>query len=125
MQGYLVANHLPREDLEDVVLYCKYHCLLAMSAEQRVGQLVIWREVGFFYVIFTFIDLFIEIFFFFFVFCIFAQLSQITSFLNLLFLKSLLLIYSAVQPYRSFSLSRNKKINWKPSSGRSQENEML
>ena len=27
--------------------------------------------------------------------------------------------------YRSFSLSRNKKINWKPSSGRSQENEMV
>ena len=26
---------------------------------------------------------------------------------------------------RSFSLSRNKKINWKPSSGRSPENEML
>ena len=26
---------------------------------------------------------------------------------------------------RSFSLSRNKKINWKPSSGRSRENEML
>ena len=26
---------------------------------------------------------------------------------------------------RSFSLSRNEKINWKPSSGRSQENEML
>ena len=46
IQGYLVANHLTREDLEDVVLYCKYHCLLAMSAEQRVGQLVIWREVS-------------------------------------------------------------------------------
>lgn len=45
LQGYLVVNHLTREDLEDVVLYCKYHCLLAMSAEQRVGQLVIWREV--------------------------------------------------------------------------------
>lgn len=44
-KGYLVANHLTREDLEDVVLYCKYHCLLAMSAEERVGQLVIWREV--------------------------------------------------------------------------------
>lgn len=44
-KGYLVVNHLTREDLEDVVLYCKYHCLLAMSAEQRVGQLVIWREV--------------------------------------------------------------------------------
>ena len=27
--------------------------------------------------------------------------------------------------YRSFSLSRSKKINWKSSSGRSQENEML
>ena len=27
--------------------------------------------------------------------------------------------------YRSFSLSRNKKINWKPSSGRSRENDML
>ena len=46
LQGYLVVNHLTREDLEDAVLYCKYHCLLAMSAEQRVGQLVIWREVG-------------------------------------------------------------------------------
>ena len=27
--------------------------------------------------------------------------------------------------YKSFSLSRNKNLNWKPSSGRSQENEML
>ena len=27
--------------------------------------------------------------------------------------------------YRSFSLSRNKKINWKPSIERSQENDML
>lgn len=60
LQGYLVANHLPREDLEDVVLYCKYHCLLAMSAEQRVGQLVIWREVGFLIFILIFIDLFID-----------------------------------------------------------------
>ena len=60
LQGYLVANHLPREDLEDVVLYCKYHCLLAMSAEQRVGQLVIWREVGCFIFILIFIDLFID-----------------------------------------------------------------
>ena len=31
----------------------------------------------------------------------------------------------ALDSYRSFSLSRNKKINWKPSSVRSQENEML
>ena len=36
--------------------------------------------------------------------------------LKLLWVRSLLV-------YRSFSLSRNKKINWKPSSGRSQENE--
>ena len=41
-----MGNHLSREDLEDAVLYCKYHCLLAMSGEQRVGQLVVWREVG-------------------------------------------------------------------------------
>ena len=27
--------------------------------------------------------------------------------------------------YRSFSLSCNKKISWKPSSGRRRENEML
>ena len=27
--------------------------------------------------------------------------------------------------YRSFSLSCDKKINWKPSSGRSRENDML
>ena len=64
MQGYLVANHLPREDLEDVVLYCKYHCLLAMSAEQRVGQLVIWREVGFF-LSFLFLLIYLLNFFFF------------------------------------------------------------
>ena len=31
----------------------------------------------------------------------------------------------AIQPNRSFSLSRNKKINWKPSCERSQENDML
>ena len=73
LQGYLVANHLPREDLEDVVLYCKYHCLLAMSAEQRVGQLVIWREVGCFIFFFIFkliyllIDLSFSFLFFFFI----------------------------------------------------------
>ena len=83
LQGYLVANHLPKEDLEDVVLYCKYHCLLAMSAEQRVGQLVIWREVGFFHFQFyccLFIYLFIFIYLFFFLaFCIFAQLIKLIT----------------------------------------------
>ncbi|XP_046707294.1 protein inturned isoform X3 [Silurus meridionalis] len=44
-KGYLIANHLPKEDLLDVCLYCKHYCLLCLGAEQRVGQLVVWREV--------------------------------------------------------------------------------
>lgn len=44
-QGYLIANHLPKEDLLDVCLYCQHYCLLCLGAEQRVGQLVVWREV--------------------------------------------------------------------------------
>ncbi|KAM9406243.1 protein inturned-like isoform 3-T3 [Salvelinus alpinus] len=44
-KGYLIANHLPKEDLLDVSLYCQHYCLLPLASEQRVGQLVIWREV--------------------------------------------------------------------------------
>ncbi|NWW35374.1 INTU protein, partial [Panurus biarmicus] len=44
-KGYLVANHLPKEDLVDVGFYCRHYCLLPLAAEQRIGQLVIWREV--------------------------------------------------------------------------------
>uniref|UniRef100_A0A3Q2Q1N5 Protein inturned n=1 Tax=Fundulus heteroclitus TaxID=8078 RepID=A0A3Q2Q1N5_FUNHE len=44
-KSYLIANHLPKEDLLDVCLYCQHFCLLPLAAEQRVGQLVIWREV--------------------------------------------------------------------------------
>ncbi|XP_062305066.1 protein inturned isoform X1 [Osmerus eperlanus] len=44
-KGYLIANHLPKEDLLDVCLYCQHYCLLPLAAEQRVGQLVVWREV--------------------------------------------------------------------------------
>ncbi|XP_060795369.1 protein inturned isoform X2 [Neoarius graeffei] len=44
-KGYLIANHLPKEDLLDVCLYCQHYCLLCLGAEQRVGQLVVWREV--------------------------------------------------------------------------------
>ncbi|TSN12213.1 Protein inturned [Bagarius yarrelli] len=44
-KGYLIANHLPKEDLMDVCLYCQHYCLLSLGAEQRVGQLVVWREV--------------------------------------------------------------------------------
>ncbi|XP_030194680.1 protein inturned isoform X1 [Gadus morhua] len=44
-KGYLIANHLPREDLLDVCLYCQHYGLLPLASEQRVGQLVVWREV--------------------------------------------------------------------------------
>ncbi|XP_024143679.1 protein inturned isoform X1 [Oryzias melastigma] len=44
-RSYLIANHLPKEDLLDVCLYCQHYCLLPLTSEQRVGQLVIWREV--------------------------------------------------------------------------------
>uniref|UniRef100_A0A3P9H4G0 Protein inturned n=1 Tax=Oryzias latipes TaxID=8090 RepID=A0A3P9H4G0_ORYLA len=44
-RSYLIANHLPKEDLLDVCLYCQHYCLLPLTTEQRVGQLVIWREV--------------------------------------------------------------------------------
>ncbi|XP_034086286.1 LOW QUALITY PROTEIN: protein inturned [Gymnodraco acuticeps] len=44
-KSYLIANHLPKEDLLDVCLYCQHYCLLPLASEQRVGQLVIWREV--------------------------------------------------------------------------------
>ncbi|KAG8453886.1 hypothetical protein GDO86_000491 [Hymenochirus boettgeri] len=43
-KGYLLSNHLPKEDLVDIVLYCRQYCLLALSSE-RISQLVIWREV--------------------------------------------------------------------------------
>ncbi|KAL0970138.1 hypothetical protein UPYG_G00237640 [Umbra pygmaea] len=44
-KGYLIANHLSKEDLLDICMYCQHYCLLPLAAEQRVGQLVIWREV--------------------------------------------------------------------------------
>ncbi|NWX24536.1 INTU protein, partial [Aegotheles bennettii] len=44
-KGYLVGNHLPKEDLLDIGLYCRHYCLLPLAAEQKIGQLVIWREV--------------------------------------------------------------------------------
>ncbi|XP_074849433.1 protein inturned isoform X2 [Carettochelys insculpta] len=44
-KGYLIGNHLPKEDLIDIALYSRHYCLLPLAAEQRIGQLVIWREV--------------------------------------------------------------------------------
>ncbi|KAM9330469.1 protein inturned [Gastrophryne carolinensis] len=43
-KGYLLANHLPKEDLLDISLYCRHNCLLPLASE-RIGQLVVWREV--------------------------------------------------------------------------------
>ncbi|XP_068126306.1 protein inturned isoform X2 [Hyperolius riggenbachi] len=43
-KGYLLASHLPKEDLLDIALYCRHYCLLPLSSE-RIGQLVVWREV--------------------------------------------------------------------------------
>ncbi|NXG41241.1 INTU protein, partial [Psilopogon haemacephalus] len=44
-KGYLISSHLPKEDLVDIGLYCRHYCLLPLAAEQKIGQLVIWREV--------------------------------------------------------------------------------
>ena len=42
----MVCNHLPDDDLVDCIVFCKHHCLLAMTEEQRVSQLVVWKEVS-------------------------------------------------------------------------------
>ncbi|KAG8134631.1 hypothetical protein E2320_007728 [Naja naja] len=44
-KGYLISSHLPKEDLIDIASYSRHYCLLPLAAEQRIGQLVIWREV--------------------------------------------------------------------------------
>ncbi|XP_048458446.1 protein inturned isoform X3 [Rhincodon typus] len=43
-KGYLIGSHLPKDDLLDIALYCQHYCLLPLAAEQRIGQLIIWRE---------------------------------------------------------------------------------
>ncbi|XP_069129430.1 protein inturned-like isoform X2 [Argopecten irradians] len=42
---YLLSNHMSAEDLRDVHLFLKYHCLLHLVSKQSVEELVIWREV--------------------------------------------------------------------------------
>ncbi|XP_058406010.1 protein inturned isoform X2 [Diceros bicornis minor] len=44
-KGYLVCSHLPKDDLLDITVYCHHYRLLPLAAKQRIGQLVIWREV--------------------------------------------------------------------------------
>ncbi|XP_043530123.1 protein inturned isoform X3 [Chiloscyllium plagiosum] len=43
-KGYLIGSHLTKDDLLDISLYCQHYCLLPLAAEQRIGQLIIWRE---------------------------------------------------------------------------------
>ncbi|XP_027710408.1 protein inturned [Vombatus ursinus] len=44
-KGYLVCSHLPKDDLIDIAMYCRHYCLPPLVSEQRIGHLVIWREV--------------------------------------------------------------------------------
>lgn len=43
--GYLAINHLSKDDLKDVYLFCYNHNLLAVREKDRIGLLVVWREV--------------------------------------------------------------------------------
>ncbi|XP_060078524.1 protein inturned-like isoform X2 [Ylistrum balloti] len=44
-KGQLLCNHLPKNDLHDLYLYLRYHNLLALSGQEGMDQLVVWREV--------------------------------------------------------------------------------
>ena len=44
-QGYLLANHLHKDDLLDVSMYLHYHCVLTSRDEPQLGQVILWREV--------------------------------------------------------------------------------
>uniref|UniRef100_T1IPD5 CCZ1/INTU second Longin domain-containing protein n=1 Tax=Strigamia maritima TaxID=126957 RepID=T1IPD5_STRMM len=43
--GYLLANHLPKEDMLDILLFLKYHGLIVLTNQESVSRLVIWKEV--------------------------------------------------------------------------------
>uniref|UniRef100_M0R7I8 Protein inturned n=1 Tax=Rattus norvegicus TaxID=10116 RepID=M0R7I8_RAT len=44
-KGYMVCSHLPKDDVVEIAAYCRQYCLLPLAAQQRIGQLIIWREV--------------------------------------------------------------------------------
>ncbi|KAM4834264.1 protein inturned isoform 2-T2 [Thomomys bottae] len=44
-KGYLICSHLPKDDLIDIAMYCRHYYLLPLAAKQRIGQLIIWKEV--------------------------------------------------------------------------------
>ena len=45
LQGYLVANHLPTEDMIDIALYASRYNILTMSRISPLGGSMIWQEV--------------------------------------------------------------------------------
>ncbi|XP_048667991.1 protein inturned isoform X3 [Marmota marmota marmota] len=44
-KGYLICSHLPKDDLVEIAAYCRHYGLLSLAAKQRIGQLIVWREV--------------------------------------------------------------------------------
>ncbi|XP_069131013.1 protein inturned-like isoform X2 [Argopecten irradians] len=44
-KGQLLCNHLPKNDLNDLHIYLRYHNLLTLCRRGGMDQLVIWREV--------------------------------------------------------------------------------
>ncbi|KAK3100306.1 hypothetical protein FSP39_017945 [Pinctada imbricata] len=44
-KDYLLCSHLQADELRDVHLFIKHHCLLHLVCRQTVEELVIWREV--------------------------------------------------------------------------------
>ncbi|XP_075551760.1 inturned planar cell polarity protein [Dermacentor variabilis] len=44
-KGFLLGNHLPRDYLESVFLYCRHYQLLTLTKEESVGQVVVWKEI--------------------------------------------------------------------------------
>ncbi|KAF6026528.1 INTU [Bugula neritina] len=44
-KGYLAANHLPAEDMLDIVLYTAHYNILTITRHSPIGSSIIWQEV--------------------------------------------------------------------------------
>lgn len=44
-KGYLIASHLPKDDLLDVYSFCRQNCILQLMRTESVKSLLVWREV--------------------------------------------------------------------------------
>ncbi|KAK6641203.1 hypothetical protein RUM44_012912 [Polyplax serrata] len=44
-KGFLLASHLPKDDLLDIYAYYRQNCLIQLFRSEPVKSLVIWREV--------------------------------------------------------------------------------